>query len=185
MATLLVYTKGKSLADVSDICLKLSHENKEIVKFKTPNFDTASAALGILSRSGPWWTFKALGSTAVGRTVKEIVYNMTLDQIVKEPVAAVQDMKVMAWAVEGSNLAASDRPVSGPLSSDCFVEILFRDSRAVSEVIEKSLEPKWNMPKVELGTANEADYTAVEFNVWDHDTNSPDDFLGELYCWTM
>lgn len=48
----------------------------------------------------------------------------------------------------------------------------------VSEVIVKDLNPKWNMKKAEINPTNESDLGLIEFNVWDHDTTSPDDFLG-------
>lgn len=50
----------------------------------------------------------------------------------------------------------------------------------VSEVIVKELNPKWNMKKAEINPTNESDWGLIEFNVWDHDTTSPDDFLGKL-----
>lgn len=55
-----------------------------------------------------------------------------------------------------------------------------RGRRSLSDVVENSLNPKWNMPKVFLGEATESDFTTVEVNVWDHDTNSDDDFLGTV-----
>ena len=184
MVVVNVYSKGKTLKDVSDIRMKFTHtddslKDQDLFKFSTGSFDTAAAVVGKFSRTGPWWNFTAIGEESVGRTVKEVVYNMTLDKIVNAKSEPVKDMKVYAWVTEGKNLAASDYSPCGPRTSDCFVEIKFREKRSVSEVIMKNLNPKWNMQKIELATTNEADYEIVEFDVWDHDTNSPDDFLGD------
>ena len=179
-----VYSKGKTLSDVTDMMMKLSWDDEDkkshdLLSFKARSFDTSAAILGVFTRVGSWWKFTAIGETASGRTVKEVVYTMSLDQVILEPAVLAKRYRIYTWAVEGTNLAASDRPYFGPKTSDCFVEIKYKGRRCVSEVIMKSLEPKWNMSKYELGESNESSNDVIEFNVWDHDTNSPDDFLGK------
>lgn len=157
------------------------YRDQDLFKFETPRFETSAAVIGAFCRLGAWWSFKPLAHAAIGRTVKEVVYHKTLNQIISESQNTVRYTKVSTRAVEGHKLAASDRSLFGKRTSDCFVEIKFRNRRAVSEVILKNLDPKWKMKYFDLGVTNEADYSIIEFNVWDHDTNSPDDFLGHTF----
>lgn len=55
-----------------------------------------------------------------------------------------------------------------------------RGYRTLSDVVEKTLNPKWNMKKVFLGEVMESDFATVEVNVFDHDTHTEDDFLGSV-----
>lgn len=177
-----VYSKGKSLKDASDLLVKLSHGDKDLLRFDAGNFQSTACVLGVFARLGSWWMFKALGEAAIGRTAKEVINNLVLDEIIPAAADISKEMSVHTWATEGHGLAASDFSITGRRTSDCFVEIKFKNRRAVSEVILKTLDPVWDMTGFDLGLSNEADHSVIVFNVWDHDTNSPDDFLGMLTC---
>lgn len=192
IAMVSVYSKGKFLSNVQNIGMKIldtqgsgkDEKEVEIASFvpdlSTGTDDSAAAIMGIMTRKGAWWNFRAIGKSGRGRTVKEIVSYTPLETLTEINSVAAKSNGVYLWAAEATDVAASDFPMFGPKSSDCFVEILCRGSRAVSEVVEKSLNPKWNMEKVFLGEASDSDFTVVEVNVWDHDTHTDDDFLGSV-----
>ncbi|GMH36836.1 hypothetical protein BSKO_04709 [Bryopsis sp. KO-2023] len=192
IAMVSVYSKGKYISNVENISMKIldtqgtgkNEKDVEIASF-TPDLgggteDSAAAIMGIMTRKGAWWNFKAVGKSGRGRTVKEIVSYTPLETLTEINSVSAKSSGVYLWASEANDVAASDFPMFGKKSSDCFVEILCRGSRSVSEVVEKSLNPKWNMDKVFLGEATDSDFTAVEVNVWDHDTHTDDDFLGSV-----
>eukprot|EP00210_Caulerpa_lentillifera_P000044 g43.t1 len=184
LTILTVYSKEKSFVDVSDISMKLSHvkcdgKSSDLFTYKTKEeFDTSAVIMGIFIRSGSWWEFSPIGKPSIGRTVKEVVLAIYLGEVTVKEAAAGKSYKIHTWVTEGRDLAASDRPVCGQATSDCYVEIKYNGNRWVSEVIMKDLNPKWNMKKAEIGPSNESMCDVIEYNVWDHDTTSEDDFLG-------
>eukprot|EP00210_Caulerpa_lentillifera_P009730 g9279.t1 len=124
-----------------------------------------------------WWEFNPIGKASIGRTVKEVIFTVLLGDVSEKKAVIGKSYKIYAWVSEGRDMPASDRPICGKATSDCYVEI--KDQRCVvSEVIVKDLNPKWHMKRAEIGPTNESDCEAIEFNVWDHDTTSNDDFLG-------
>ena len=89
--------------------------------------------------------------------------------------------RVLVRAVSGKNLAASDVGLFWlPRTSDPFVEIKFKRKRFLSPVVAKNLNPVWNMKKIDLGLADVYENAIIEFNVWDHDNGSSNDFLGSF-----
>jgi len=175
---LTVYSKKKTLEDVSEVFLKLVYDDQDLMKFEVPEFESSAALIGVFGRSGAWWSFKGLAEQAKGRTVKEVVYNKPFSQIIADAPVSVRFMCVSVGNVEAHDLAAVDPILPGNATSNCFVEIKFNQHRWVSKLAEKGSGVKWEMPKFEFGTTNETDDSIIQFNVWDHDVVRSDIVLG-------
>lgn len=79
---------------------------------------------------------------------------------------------------EGRNLAIKDKGLFGRKgSSDPFVELRLDKIKVKSDVIKKTLDPKWNMLPVDLGTTTESNHKAVKITIFDYDVLG-DDFMG-------
>lgn len=128
LAVLTVYSKGKSLRDVTDIAMRLSHghSDKELFAFKTGDFETAAVVMGMFSRRESWWEFTPIGKPFIGRTVKQVIFNLHLGNVAQKTATVGKSYKIFTWVKEGHDLAASDRPVYGKSTSDCFVEIKYK-----------------------------------------------------------
>lgn len=187
-----VYSKGKYLKDVQNLkmtILDTVHDGGKVFDVEIASFtpplnkalaDASAVVMGIFTRRGAWWNFAAVGKSGRGRTVKEIVATTPLDTVVRPVSFHAEPKRVYLWATEAKEVAASDFPMFGPQTSDCFVEIIYKNRRSLSEVVEKDLSPKWDMAKVYLGESTDSDHSLVEINLWDHDTHSDDDFLGSV-----
>lgn len=108
--------------------MKLSHEKSDgtqadLFTYKTGDFDTSAVILGVFTRCGSWWEFTPIGKASIGRTVKEVVLAIYFGEVSVKQAVAGKFYKFYTWVTEGRNLAASDRPVCGKSTSDCYVEI--------------------------------------------------------------
>lgn len=186
--TLSVYSKGKTMRDAKGLSVKLFYPQSPSAAMQLTNFDPGSyqgtsAVVGLLTRKGAWWNFTALNKATQGRTIKEIAYYTDFKELIREPSvpAVARDLKI--WVPEARNVAASDttKVFGKNKTSDCFVMIICKDRKYTSPVVEKSLNPKWKVKKMDLGYAIESDHTLVEIKVFDQDPSNDDDFLGAAY----
>lgn len=187
--TLSVYSKGKTMRDAKGLAVKLFYPHSppsslHLTDFGPGSFDGTAAVVGLLTRKGAWWKFTALNKSTKGRTIKEIAYYTDFKALIHEPStpAVTRDLKI--WVPEAKDVAASDQTskVFGKnKTSDCFVIIVCKDRKYTSPVVEKSLNPKWKVKKLDLGSATESDHTLVEIKVLDQDPSNDDDFLGAAY----
>ena len=61
------------------------------------------------------------------------------------------------------------------------VQIKFKKSKLQSDVINKSLNPVWNMKPLDLGNIMESESKSVKVTVWDYDKLSGKDFMGAVW----
>ena len=90
-----------------------------------------------------------------------------------------EHFEIFARVVSAADLAIGDKHLLCKFrSSDPFVEIKFKGKCILSSIAAKTLNPEWKMEMTHLGSATKTDATVIYFNVWDHDNNKTDDFLG-------
>lgn len=128
--------------------------------------------------------FTALGVPAVGTTIVDIIQDpANLAILIQSPSFEAPIRKISLWVVKGRNLVAKDRrglfSKKGG-SSDPFVKIKFKKHKLTSDIIEKTLNPPWNMNALELGYVMESESKAVKITVWDYDKMSGKDFMGAI-----
>eukprot|EP00210_Caulerpa_lentillifera_P003843 g3671.t1 len=176
LAVLTVYSKGKSLRDVSDISMKLSHNQegteKDLFVFKTGEFQTAAVIMGMFVRRECWWEFNPIGKASIGRTVKEVIFTVLLGDVSEKKAVIGKSYKIYAWVSEGRDMPASDRPICGKANSDCYVEIKSNCERFESQVA---------MKRAEIGPTNELIAKQLSSTSGIMIPTSNDDFL-ECVC---
>lgn len=186
--TLSVYSKGKTMKDARDFSVKLLFPQSpptplELANFNIGSLEGTAAVAGLLTRKGAWWTFTALNKAAKGRTIKEISYYTDFKSLIREPSVPAVPWLLRVWVPEARDVAASDtaKMFGKNKTSDCFVMIECKYRKFTSDVVEKTLNPKWKMKKMELGEATESDHSLVEIKLFDQDPSNDDDFLGAAY----
>lgn len=179
-----VYTAGMNFSQVRSAYVRMMHGKKKhkghvLARFNLSERSGNAMLMGLLSRRGAFWNFRALGHAAQGRTIMQVIgvpqnliclsHSPSFDPVIRRIHISVQ---------EGRGLAIKDKNFFGKGgSSDPFAVIKYKKNKAKSDVIKKTLEPKWNMAPFDLGNVIESEHKAVKITVWDYDFNG-DDFMG-------
>ena len=86
--------------------------------------------------------------------------------------------KVSVVALSGQNLKPLDFTYLGWTSSDPYVKIFFKNEMDATEVVEKTLNPKFHSEPFQLGHVSPGDTSLLEVQYWDFDKVTNDDFGG-------
>ena len=155
--------------------------------------------MGVMTRKGAYWSFKALGIPATGNTIQVVVKVGGLTSPVpphgvtpicfQNPanLAFLQSSfsfppllrSVSVRVMQGAELVAKDTGRFGKqASSDPYFTLKFKKRTFKSGFIKKTLNPSWNEPAFDLGRITEAEPKALKIEVYDRDPVSQDDFMG-------
>ncbi|GMH45011.1 hypothetical protein BSKO_12968 [Bryopsis sp. KO-2023] len=181
-----VYTAGMSFSQVRSAYVRMMHGKKKHKGHVLARFNLSERAgnamlMGLLTRKGAFWNFRALGYPAQGRTIMQVInVPQNLHCLAQSPSFSPVIRRIHIIVREGRNLAIKDKKFFGKGgSSDPYVQIKFQKQKVKSDVIKKNLNPKWNMPAFDLGNVLESEHKAVKISVWDYDLGG-DDFMGVL-----
>ncbi|XP_051135717.1 ADP-ribosylation factor GTPase-activating protein AGD12-like [Andrographis paniculata] len=112
-----------------------------------------------------------------GKVVRKSVCEKTLESIAQSTGLNIADhldeyLGVLKIKVlKGSNLAVRDM-----LSSDPYIVLSLGEQKVQTTVVPSNLNPVWNQ---ELNMVVPKDYGPIKLQVYDHDTFSADDIMGE------
>jgi len=182
-----VYSRGISFNQVQSAYVRMMHGDPKykdhvLCQFSLSDMSGYSMLMGLLTRKGAYWNFRALGLPATGRTIQATVDDPeNLTCLYEVPSVAPIFRRVSVQVVQGRGLAAKDTGMFGRRkSSDPYFIIRFRHKSYRSEHIKKTLKPDWNAPPLDLGVLTETEPKSVKIDVFDHENVSADDFMGTI-----
>lgn len=181
-----VFTGTVTFDEVESAYVRMMHgKQKDHVMFRYNLSELSGKAMimGVLSRHGAYWQFTALGQPCTGRTIVDILSDRdNLRYMIASPSFLPKAYVLRVGVKKGRGLVARDRKrLFRKPSSDPLVKIKYRSIKFVSKHVDKTLNPEWDFPEVDLGWIVESSPKAVKISVWDFDALSRNDFMGSLW----
>lgn len=154
----------------------------DLLKYSLSELSGNAMLLGMLSRSGAYWKFTALGQPSTGKTVMEVARDRdNLSMLQFDPSSGPIQRTIGITVLEGRNLVPKDRGVLKGPTSDPFFRIKYKHTEFQSPHISKCLNPIWQVDPVNLGTVLESCPKSVKISIWDYDFLAKPDFMGSLW----
>jgi len=185
--TVCIYSRGISFNQVRSAYVRMMHGKPKynghvLCSYSLTDMEGYAMLMGLLTRKGAYWNFRALGLPATGRTIDALIQDpenlICLSEVTS---VAPEFRRISVQVVQGSNLAAKDTGMfSRKRSSDPYFIIRFREKSYKSQTIKKTLKPVWNAPSLDLGVLTETEPKSVKIDVFDYDGASSDDFMGQV-----
>jgi len=184
-----IYSDGYSFHQVRKAYVRMmngkpKHNKHVLCEFQLTEMTGHAMLMGLMTRKGAYWNFRALGLPAVGRTMHDIVqFPQNLECLSMSPSHPPLLRRVKVRVIKGENLVATD---TGGLfrrtaTSDPYFTIKFRKQYFKSPHISKTLNPTWKVPDFELGLLIESEPKALKIMMFDYDAVSKDDFMGSVW----
>ncbi|GMH45750.1 hypothetical protein BSKO_13713 [Bryopsis sp. KO-2023] len=181
-----VFTGTVTFDEVRSAYVRMMHgkqKNHVMFRYNLSELSGKAMIMGILSRHGAYWQFTALGQPCTGRTIVDILGDReNLRYMEASPTFPPKAYVLHLAVTKGRNLVARDsKRLLRKATSDPLVKIKYRSIKFVSKHVEKSLNPEWDYPAVDLGWIVESSPKAVKITIWDFDLFSSNDFMGSLW----
>eukprot|EP00210_Caulerpa_lentillifera_P006507 g6215.t1 len=184
-----IYSRGFSFSQVRRAYVRLilgkpKYNGHVLCSFSLSEMKGNAMIMGLISRRGAYWNFRALGMSATGRTIHELVQDKAnLECLEMSPSWSPVLRRIQVLVVKGENLAPKDDPglFGGESSSDPYYIIKFKNKKAISKHVSKSLNPEWKAMIFDMGFITEAEHKGLQIEVYDYDSISADDFMGCIW----
>lgn len=181
-----IYTEGVSFNQVHHAYVRLIHgkekfNNHVLCSFSLSELRGNAMLMGVLTRKGAYWNFRALGMPAMGRTILQLVnFPQNLECLKETESFAPIRRHVRVRVIKGEGLAAKDAGgmFGRPPSSDPYYTIKFKKGCERSKYIRRTLDPVWPVLIFDLGWITESESKGLKIEVFDYDALSKDDFMG-------
>eukprot|EP00899_Mesostigma_viride_P002902 jgi/Mesvir1/12612/Mv21123-RA.1 len=183
-----VFSSQFSFANVRCCKVRLLRKNRKqkphvICEYSLSGQPCESMCMWVMVRRGEYWTLHALGLPTQGKTVEEVVkLPAQLGPVMAVPSQDPHYRRAWMVVVRGEDLAAKDVHFFGKNTSDPFYKAKFKGNKYTSEVVKKSLNPKWHEHSLPLGLITSVCKKALKITVWDEDLSSlMKEFMGAVY----
>eukprot|EP00210_Caulerpa_lentillifera_P007657 g7308.t1 len=184
-----IYSQGFSFQQVRRAYVRMLHGKPKynghlLCSFSLSEMQGNAMIMGLLTRRGAYWNFRAMGMSASGRTIRELVEDRrNLEWLTESPSWDPVFRRVQVQVIRGEGLAAKDRGgfFHKTPSSDPYYKIKFKKREFKSHYIEKSLDPIWPPMVFDLGWISEAERKALKIQVFDFDAMSDNEFMGAIW----
>jgi len=163
-------------------------KNPELARLNLSGGPGEAMALSCLVRKGSYWSMVSLGLPLQGRTADDVMRIPQQLQFLAPLQSFYPQLKnITVFVVEAKELVAKDSNFFGKDTSDPYYHLIFSGSggkrsrvEVRSETIKKTVKPHWNMRAIPLGAVHASTHKMVKIRLFDEDTVSADDFLGEV-----
>eukprot|EP00210_Caulerpa_lentillifera_P006508 g6216.t1 len=181
-----IYSRGFSFRQVHSAHVRLILGNQKynghvLCSFSLSEMKGNAMIMGLISRKGAYWNFRALGMPATGHTIQELVQDKAnLECLEMSPSWSPVLRRIHVLVVKGENLAPKDEPglFGGEASSDPYYIIKFKNKKARSKHVSKSLNPVWKAMIFDMGFITETEHNTLQIEVYDYDSISSDESMG-------
>lgn len=184
-----IYSEGFTFHQVRRAYVRMLHGKPKynghmLCSFSLSEMSGNAMIMGLLTRKGAYWNFRALGIPATGRNIQQLITdpeNLTClnDSPSFDPVFR----SVQVVVIQGEGLAPKDSGgiFGGRPTSDPYYKIKFKKRKEKSQYVPKNLNPHWPPLVFDLGWITEAEPKGLKIEVFDFDVVSENEFMGCIW----
>jgi len=189
-----IFNGGFDFRNVKSCSVRMVHrkksgKNPELARLNLSGGPGEAMCLCALVRKGSWWSMVTFGLPVMGRTIEDVMQkNQQLAHLTAPLQAFFPQLKLVTVVVLGAKgLVGKDSHMFSKATSDPYYKLKYSGAGGKkkkvfvkSETKEETLDPTWTPVPIPLGYIFESDMKCVTIHVFDEDTVTGDDFLGEV-----